>query len=207
MCDFKLLKYLNCFTHKLHLYGLSARGESIKPATQTSLFECSSSFKFCSRGTRGFFLSLHWILVWVRCEGFNVFSVNCSLEGRAKSFVFSFISSAWFSLSFSERIQLYFLNLGLSLVKRKHRNTLTGITVRKDGETINIWVIKSYMITLYLSPSKEVNPTLLLAIDPSYEEKRHYYKISIFRWQLTVTIHLVLFNWAFFRTINFVYSI
>ena len=174
MCDFKLLKYLNCFTHKLHLYGLSARGESIKPATQTLLFGCSSSFKFCSRGTRGFFLSLHWIFVWVGCEGFNVFSVNCSLEDSAKSFVFPFISSAWFSLSFSGRIRLYFLNLGLSLVKRKHWNTLTGINVWMDGETINIWVIKSFKITLYLSPSKEVNPTLLLAIDPSYKERRHY---------------------------------
>ena len=175
MCDFKLLKYLNCFTHKLHLYGLSARGESIKPATQTSLFECSSSFKFCSRGTRGFFLSLHWIFVWVRCEGFNVFSVNCSLEGRAKALVFSFISSAWFSLSFSGRIRLYFLNLGLSLVKRKHGNTLTGIKIRKDGETINIRVIKIVMITLYLSPSKEVNPSLQSAIDPSCKERRHYF--------------------------------
>lgn len=55
-CDFKLHKYLNRLSQKLHLWGFSVWEERMKPVTDWTCSLCFVKFSIC--GSRGFLVSL-----------------------------------------------------------------------------------------------------------------------------------------------------
>lgn len=226
MWDFKLLKYLNCLLQKLHLYGLSAWGESMKPAAV--LLDSLSSFKFSSRGTIGFFLSLHllWLLV-VHCDGFSTLTVDWK---ERNTLSLASVSSLCFSLSTIETLQQYFLNLGLGLVINKNKNHSSKwfrycaynifsdvqgtktfqlpVIIRRCFATVSfrywsILITKSNKFMLNFYSKDYQNWPLVLQIQPSkmfFGSVLSIYLTWVQRWNgLNFEIIGILTNWGFFK--------